>query len=251
MKRFLFWFLTLPILFVSFFSLSAFSVLEKSEVKNEIVRQKRSTNFKINEEDFINTMFLRSSFFENWSDTNYFVNPTLKTSKLLTYNENWYMDFLKDSYAIGIVFDKPSDKFLELYKNWDNYVKQYKLDRFYSVDKKFFLKDLTNFMYTYFKRYDSGDHWYRFEKSIKNLEKIKFNQDNWKLGERSNKPDNKWYIAIVKIKETNNFSIIKFNFSNENIWKVGSPYNIINEKWYIVNSFYQWQKKQWTTKTIY
>nr|WP_237238113.1 DUF3688 family protein [Spiroplasma citri] len=37
----------------------------------------------INETDFINTMFLRSSFFENWSETNYFINPTLKTSKKL------------------------------------------------------------------------------------------------------------------------------------------------------------------------
>ena len=139
MKKFLVWFLILPVLFVSFVQLSAFSFLEKKhEVKNESVRQKRSSNFEINEEDFINTMFLRSSFFENWSDTNYFVNPTLKTSKLLTYNENWYLDFLKDSYATGIVFDKPSDKILELYKNWDSYVKQHKLDRFYNFNKKFF-----------------------------------------------------------------------------------------------------------------
>lgn len=123
MKKKLVWFLTLPILFVSFIQLSAFSVLEKGEVKNQTVRKKRSTNFEIKEEDFINTMFLRSSFFENWSDTNYFVNPTLKTSKSLTYNDKWYLDFLKDSYATGNVFDKPSDKFLDLYKNWDNYVK--------------------------------------------------------------------------------------------------------------------------------
>jgi hypothetical protein len=34
------------------------------QVQN-VNRQKRSTNFKINEEDFINTMFLRSNFFEN------------------------------------------------------------------------------------------------------------------------------------------------------------------------------------------
>nr|WP_199558622.1 DUF3688 family protein [Spiroplasma sp. ChiS] len=39
-------------------------------------------------------MFLRSSFFENWSETNYFINPTLKTSKKLSFNDKWYLDFL-------------------------------------------------------------------------------------------------------------------------------------------------------------
>lgn len=63
----------------------------------------------------------------------------------------------------------------------------------------------------------------------------------WKLNERSTVSDNKWYIAIVKEKNNNNFSIIKFNFSNKNVWSIGTPYDIINEKWYIVNSFYQWQ----------
>ncbi|MFW4370893.1 spiroplasma phage ORF1-like family protein, partial [Spiroplasma sp. K1] len=204
MKRFLVWFLTLPILFVSFVQLNAFSFLEKGEVKNEIVRQKRSTNFKINEEDFINTMFLRSSFFENWSDTNYFVNPILKTSKSLIYNENWYLDFLKDSYATGVVFDKPSDKFLELYKNWDNCVKQYNLNRFYNVDKKFFLKDLTNFMYTYFKKYELRSTLIQgkslqIQQSIKDLQQVKFNEDNWKLiTNKYIERDTGWYIIIYK-----------------------------------------------------
>ncbi|PQM29680.1 spiroplasma phage ORF1-like family protein [Spiroplasma poulsonii] len=222
MKKFLVWFLTLPILFVSFFSLSAFSVLEKSEVRNETVRKRRNTDFKINEEDFINTMFLRSSFFENWSDTNYFVNPTLKTSKSLTYNENWYLDFLKDGYATGVVFDKPSDKFLELYKNWDNYVKQYKLDRFYNVDKKFFLKDLTNFMYTYFKKYESRSTAIQgksrqMEQNIKDLQQIKINEDNWKLVDNYqsefSKKNNNWYSVLFNFE---GYKIINFyNSSNE------------------------------------
>ncbi len=94
----------------------------------------------MNETDFINTMFLRSGFFENWSETNYFINPTLKTSQTLTYNDKWYLDFLKDSYSTGISFDKPSDEFMDLYKNWDTYAKQYNIDKFYDVDKKQFLK---------------------------------------------------------------------------------------------------------------
>ncbi len=64
---------------------------------------------------------------------------------------------------------------------------------------------------------------------------------NWKLNERSTSPDNKWYVAIAKKKKTDNFSIIKFNFSNKSVWSVGAPYHTINETWYIVNSFYQWK----------
>ncbi len=206
--------------FIPFCGLTALKPLKASETHIQNVnRQKRSSNFEIKEEDFINTMFLRSSFFENWSDTNYFVNPTLKTSKSLTYNENWYLDFLKDSYASGIVFDKPSEKFLEVYHNWDNYVKQYKLDRFYNVDKKFFLKDLTNFMYTYFLKYDGSGNARKMQQSIKNLEQVKFNEDNWKLVDNLNfinyKVDNKWYIAIFK-NYTKNWYIVNFLNDSKN-----------------------------------
>lgn len=72
----------------------------------------------ITEEDFFNTMFLKSEFFENWSDTNYFINPTLSTSKPLKYRKDWYIDFLRDSYSTGIILNKPSDEFLYLYQNW-------------------------------------------------------------------------------------------------------------------------------------
>ncbi|AXF95585.1 spiroplasma plectrovirus-related protein [Spiroplasma phoeniceum P40] len=74
-----------------------------------------STGKGINENDFINTMFLRSIFFENWSETNYFINPTLKTSKNLLFNDKWYLDFLQDSYdrvkySVGIKFPKTKKK---------------------------------------------------------------------------------------------------------------------------------------------
>ncbi len=70
----------------------------------------------------------------------------------------------------------------------------------------------------------------------------------WKLNEYSISPDNKCYIAIVKKKKTDNFSIIKFNFSNESVWSVGAPYHIINGTLYIVNSFYQWQNNNEPTR---
>ncbi|WFG96434.1 DUF3688 family protein [Spiroplasma citri] len=53
-------------------------------------------------------------------------------------------------------------------------------------------------------------------------------------------PDNKWYIAIVKKQRTDDFSIIKFNFSDKSVWSVGAPYHTINGVWYIVNLFYRW-----------
>ncbi|WP_374697149.1 spiroplasma phage ORF1-like family protein [Spiroplasma endosymbiont of Polydrusus formosus] len=82
---------------------------------------------------------------------NYFINSTLKTSKSLTYNNKWYLDFLKDSYSIGISYDKLSDKFVDLYKNWDNYVKQYNINKFYNVDKKQFLKKINKFYLFFYK----------------------------------------------------------------------------------------------------
>ncbi|KAI92503.1 DUF3688 family protein [Spiroplasma melliferum] len=54
-------------------------------------------------------------------------------------------------------------------------------------------------------------------------------------------PDNKWYIGIVKKKQNDNFSIIKFNFSNKSIWdNSGVPYHIINDVWYLFKSYYCW-----------
>ncbi|UZQ29453.1 MAG: DUF3688 family protein [Spiroplasma phoeniceum] len=179
----------------------------------EKLRTKRSVETGINENDFINTMFLRSTFFENWSDTNYFINPTLKTSKSLTYNDKWYLDFLKDSYSTGVSYDKPSDKFMDLYKNWDTYVKQYKINKFYDVDKKQFLRELTNFIYSFTIKYNLTQMLNKLKTNINDLQQVNLNYDfdNWKivlsiLGEGNTK---KWYTGIFK--KNNKWNIIKWN----------------------------------------
>nr|CAK99767.1 hypothetical lipoprotein transmembrane [Spiroplasma citri] len=71
---------------------------------------------------------------------------------------------------------------------------------------------------------------------------------NWKLIDRdnfvkeNNEKNNKWYILIAKQMQSDNFSIIKFNFSNELIWKVGEHRgHRINNRWYVyINSLYRW-----------
>ncbi|KAI92344.1 spiroplasma phage ORF1-like family protein [Spiroplasma melliferum] len=185
-------------LVIPFITLTAFKPLNQQSYN---VKQ-QSTG--INETDFINTMFLRSTFFENWSETNYFINPTLKTSKSLIYNDKWYLDFLKDSYSTGISFDKPSDEFMDLYKNWDTYAKQYNIDKFYDVDKKQFLKELTNFSYSFAKYFNTVEVINKLEKSVDNLQLINLKFQNWKL---INDPESeildkdKTYIVIAGSKE--------------------------------------------------
>ncbi|KAF0850033.1 spiroplasma phage ORF1-like family protein [Spiroplasma poulsonii] len=225
-------------LIIPFITLTAFKPLNQ---QNYTVNQQTTG---MNETDFINTMFLRSSFFENWSETNYFINPTLKTLQILTYNDKWYLDFLKDSYSTGISFDKPSDEFMDLYKNWDTYAKQYNIDKFYDVDKKQFLKELTNFFYSFAKYFNTVEVINKLEKSVDNLQQVNLKFQNWKLiplDKLNRNPDNKWYIGIVKKKQNDNFSIIKFNFSNKLIWdNSGVPYHIINGVWYLFKSYYCW-----------
>ncbi|WP_424525633.1 spiroplasma phage ORF1-like family protein [Spiroplasma endosymbiont of Glossina fuscipes fuscipes] len=162
-------------LIIPFITLTAFKPLNQ---QNYTVNQQTTG---MNETDFINTMFLRSTFFENWSETNYFINPTLKTSQTLTYNDKWYLDFLKDSYSTGISFDKPSDEFMDLYKNWDSYAKQYSIDKFYDADKKQFLKELTNFSYSFAKYFNTIEVINKLEKSVDNLQQVNLKFQNWKL----------------------------------------------------------------------
>ncbi|WFH00213.1 DUF3688 family protein [Spiroplasma citri] len=100
-------------LVIPFITLTAFRPLNEEQYT---LKQESSTGKGINETDFINTMFLRSIFFENWSETNYFINPTLKTSKNLLFNDKWYLDFLQDSYSTGVVYDKPDEIFLNYFK---------------------------------------------------------------------------------------------------------------------------------------
>ncbi|WP_348736212.1 lipoprotein [Spiroplasma endosymbiont of Ammophila pubescens] len=56
---------------------------------------------------------------------------------------------------------------------------------------------------------------------------------NWKLITTIENVDKyKWedktYIGIVKKQQTDDFSIIKFNFSDKSVWNVGAPYHTIN-----------------------
>nr|CAK99769.1 plectrovirus spv1-r8a2b orf 1 n-terminal and c-terminal truncated transmembrane protein [Spiroplasma citri] len=198
-------------------------------------------------------MFLRSSFFENWSETNYFINPTLKTSKKLSFNDKWYLDFLQDSYSTGVVYDKPDEVFLGYYQQWHSLKNRYMVEKFYDVKRENFLDDLTDFIYAFAVKYKM----FNVSKEIvENVDRYKENHyprvklkvDNWKLIDRdnfvkeNNEKNNKWYILIAKQMQSDNFSIIKFNFSNELIWKVGEHGgHIINNRWYVyINSLYRW-----------
>ncbi len=201
-------------LIIPFITLTAFKPLHQ---QNYTVNQKTTG---MNETDFINTMFLRSSFFENWSEKNYFINPTLKTSQTLTYNDKWYLDFLKDSYSTGISFDKPSDEFMDLYKNWDTYAKQYNIDKFYDVDKKQFLKELTNFSYSFAKYFNIVEVINKLEKSINNLQLITMFNEFWIQIPRTQAPNkefltatNKWYFYGEK--RNNKYILTKFYFNDD------------------------------------
>nr|CAK99685.1 plectrovirus spv1-r8a2b orf 1 c-terminal truncated transmembrane protein [Spiroplasma citri] len=233
-------------LVIPFITLTAFRPLNEEQYT---LKQESSTGKGINETDFINTMFLRSSFFENWSETNYFINPTLKTSKNLLFNDKWYLDFLQDSYSTGVVYDKPGEIFLNYYRQWHNLKNKYMVEKFYDVKKENFLNDLTDFIYAFAVKYKM----FNVSKEIvENVDRYKENHyprvklkvDNWKLiplDKLNNNPDNKWYIGIVKKKQNDNFSIIKFNFSNKSIWdNSGVPYHIINGVWYLFKSYYCW-----------
>ncbi len=241
MRKFLVLFSFIPILLISFFSLGAMTLQQHQQSQTEEkVRTKRSVETGVNETDFINTMFLRSSFFENWSDINYFINPTLKTSKSLTYNDKWYLDFLKDSYSTGVSYDKPSDKFMDLYKNWDTYVKQYNINKFYDVDKKQFLRELTNFSYSFAKYFNTIEVINKLEKSVNNLQQVNLKFQNWKIVDVSSKEKlknelsnfNDWYTVIWKPK--NIYFIAKFNSK----WDVLTPGGNISFQNYYVNFEY-------------
>nr|WP_310622504.1 DUF3688 family protein [Spiroplasma citri] len=196
-----------------------------------------STHEGINETDFINTMFLRSSFFENWSETNYFINPTLKTSKNLLFNDKWYLDFLQDSYSTGVVYDKPNEIFLNYYRQWHSLKNRYMVEKFYDVKKENFLNDLIDFIYAFAVKYQLFDVSKEFVENVErykenNYPRVNLNVDNWKLignkyGKDINKNNywdisNKWYFTESELGYFNKFYII--------IWKDGSNYKISNSQ---------------------
>nr|WP_281042311.1 DUF3688 family protein [Spiroplasma citri] len=183
---------------------------------NICLNKRNSTNKGINETDFINTMFLRSSFFENWSETNYFINPTLKTSKKLSFNDKWYLDFLQDSYSTGVVYDKPNEIFLNYYRQWHSLKNRYMVEKFYDVKKENFLNDLTDFIYAFAVKYKMFDVSKEIVENVDRYKenhypRVKLNQDNWKLVDNKDEEKNRNKIYI-------------------GIWENGSNYKIINWK---------------------
>ncbi len=251
MRKFLVLFSFIPILLISFFSLGAMTLQQnhQSQQTEEKARTKRSVETGINETDFINTMFLRSTFFENWSDTNYFINPTLKTSRSLTYNDKWYLYFLKDSYSTGVSYDKPSDKFMDLYKNWDSYVKQYNINKFYDVDRKQFLKELTNFAYSFTNKYNLTQMLNKLKTNINNLQSVNLIEDNWKLVNNYNSfvfnIDNKFYFFVFKPFNSKQWKILKFKHDTNNAKEIdGIPFIPSDIKVYVemskLKGLYYW-----------
>ncbi|WFG96012.1 DUF3688 family protein [Spiroplasma citri] len=210
-------------LVIPFITLTAFRPLNE---EHYTLKQENITGKGINETDFINTMFLRSIFFENWSETNYFINPTLKTSKNLLFNDKWYLDFLQDSYSTGVVYDKPNEIFLNYYRQWHSLKNRYMVEKFYDVKKENFLNDLTDFIYSFAVKYKMFNVSKEIVENVgrykeNHYPRVKLKVDNWKLilnisnenlQKEINIKNDKWYIVIGRNKRSNsNISFCKFN----------------------------------------
>ncbi len=109
---------------------------------------------------------------------------------------------------------------MDLYKNWDTYAKQYNIDKFYDVDKKQFLKELTNFSYSFAKYFNTIEIIDKLEKSINNLHLITMFNEFWIQIPRTQAPNkefltatNKWYFYINKYE--NNYITTKFYFNDD------------------------------------
>nr|CAK99251.1 plectrovirus spv1-r8a2b orf 1 n-terminal and c-terminal truncated transmembrane protein [Spiroplasma citri] len=196
-------------------------------------------------------------FFENWSETNYFINPTLKTSKNLLFNDKWYLDFLQDSYSTGVVYDKPNEIFLNYYRQWHSLKNRYMVEKFYDVKKENFLNDLTDFIYSFAVKYKM----FNVSKEIvENVDRYKENHyprvklkvDNWKLilnisnenlQKEINIKNDKWYIVIGRNKRSNsNISFCKFNSKLDVLTIIGNI-TIDNYNYYSlqdIKALYRW-----------
>nr|WP_238336005.1 DUF3688 family protein [Spiroplasma citri] len=119
-------------------------------------------------------------FFENWSETNYFINPTLKTSKKLSFNDKWYLDFLQDSYSTGVVYDKPNEIFLNYYRQWHSLKNQFMVEKFYNVKKDNFLNNLTDFIYAFAVKYKMFNVSKKLWKILTVIKKIIIQELSWK-----------------------------------------------------------------------
>nr|WP_310612878.1 DUF3688 family protein [Spiroplasma citri] len=134
---------------------------------------------------------------------------------------------------------------MNYYRQWHSLKNQFMVEKFYDVKKENFLNDLTDFIYAFAVKYKMFNVSKEIVENVDRYKenyypRVKLKVDNWKLIARSILPDNKLYIAIVKKQRTDDFSIIKFNFSDKSVWSVRAPYHTINGVWYIVNLFYRW-----------
>ncbi len=141
---------------------------------------------------------------------------------------------------------------MDLYKNWDVYAKQYSIDKFYDVDKKQFLKELTNFSYSFAKYFITVEIINKLEKSIDNLQQVNLKFQNWKVVNNSkenlqkeiNVKNDKWYITIGRNKRGNPLynSVVKFN-SKWDVLTVSGNISFGNDNYYSlkdIKSIYRW-----------
>ncbi len=100
---------------------------------------------------------------------------------------------------------------MDLYKNWDNYARQYNINKFYDVDKKQFLKELTNFIYSFTNKYNLTQMLNKLKTNINNLQSVNLIEDNWKLVKdiknEFKEKNNKWYFFCI---ERTDFTLKKY-----------------------------------------
>ncbi len=115
---------------------------------------------------------------------------------------------------------------MDLYKNWDNYVKQYNINKFYDVDKKQFLKELTNFAYSFTNKYNLTQMLNKLKTNINDLQSVNLIEDNWKLITDYNSfvfnIDNKFYFFVFQPFNSKQWKILKFKHDTDYAKEINS-----------------------------
>ncbi|APE74943.1 plectrovirus-related protein [Spiroplasma citri] len=162
------------------------------------------------------------------------------------------MDFLQDSYSTGVVYDKPSETFLNYYQQWHSLKNQYMVEKFYDVKKENFLDDLTDFIYSFAVKYKMFDVSKEIVENVDRYKenhypRVKLNQDNWKLitdyNSFENNVDNKYYFVEWK-NTSNEWKIGKFKHDTSGVKKIGEVIYVHSIKYYAKNNnlkgLYRW-----------
>ncbi len=110
---------------------------------------------------------------------------------------------------------------MDLYKNWDNYVKKYNINKFYDVDRKQFLRELTNFVYSFANKYNLTQMLNKLKTNINDLQSVNLIEDNWELvdnisNEDATKNKDKYYFVIYQNKNEDNWKTYKLQMGKEN-----------------------------------